>query len=169
MIRGFGPIAACDAKVLVLGTIPGRQSLNMGQYYANRQNAFWFIMERIFKAKPNLDYEARTSMLKAAGVALWDVLLTAERDRSVDSAIVAGSEIANDFRSFFGLHNQIRVVFFNGDRAEALFRRFALPGLPVVSSLPMLRLPSTSSANARLTRNDKLEAWRVIADALKPF
>jgi hypoxanthine-DNA glycosylase len=167
MIRGFGPIAERDAKVLVLGTIPGRQSLDVGQYYANRQNAFWFIMERIFEAKPSLDYEARTAMLKAAGVALWDVLLTAERDRSVDSAIVVGSEIANDFRSFFGLHNHIRAVFFNGARAETLFRRFALPGLPQVHSLPMLRLPSTSPANARLTRNDKLTAWRAVLDTLK--
>jgi hypoxanthine-DNA glycosylase len=161
MIRGFGPIAERDAKVLVLGTIPGRQSLDVGQYYANRQNAFWFIMERIFEAKPSLDYEARTAMLKAAGVALWDVLLTAERDRSVDS------EIANDVRSFFGLHNHIRAVFFNGARAETLFRRFALPGLPQVHSLPMLRLPSTSPANARLTRNDKLTAWRAVLDTLK--
>lgn len=167
MIRGFGPIAAPDARVLVLGTIPGRQSLAMGQYYANPRNAFWFIMERLFEAKPELDYEVRTVMLKAAGVALWDVLFTAERDRSVDSAIVAGSEVANDFNAFFALHDQIRAVFFNGARAEALFRRFTLPGLPQVHSLPLLRLPSTSPANARLRKNDKLEAWRAVTHALK--
>jgi TDG/mug DNA glycosylase family protein len=167
MIRGFGPIAALDARVLVLGTIPGRQSLAMGQYYANPQNAFWFIMERLFQAEAELDYEARVAMVKAAGVAVWDVLLSARRDRSVDSAIVAGSEVANDFKAFFALHDQIRAVFFNGARAEALFRRFTLPGLPQVHSLPLLRLPSTSPANARLTRNDKLKAWRAVMDALK--
>ena len=167
MIRGFGPIAARDSRVLVLGTIPGRQSLARGQYYANRQNAFWFIMEQLFETKPSLDYEARTAMLKAAGVAIWDVLFTAERDRSIDSAIVAGSEIANDFSAFFALHDQIRAVFFNGARAEALFRRLALPGLPQVRSLPLLRLPSTSPANARLTRNDKLDAWRAVMIAPK--
>jgi hypoxanthine-DNA glycosylase len=167
MIRGFGPIAAWDAKVLVLGTIPGRQSLAMGQYYANPQNAFWFIMERLFQAKTELDYEARVAMVKAAGVALWDVLFTAERDRSVDSAIIAGSEVANDFNAFFALHDQIRDVFFNGAKAEALFRRFVLPGLPQVRSLPLQRLPSTSPANARLTQDDKLEAWRAVTIALK--
>jgi TDG/mug DNA glycosylase family protein len=123
MISGFGPIAVRNAKVLVLGTIPGRQSLAMGQYYANPQNAFWFIMERLFQAKAELDYEARTAMVKAAGVAVWDVLFTAERDRSVDAAIVAGSEVANDFSAFFSLHKQIRSVFFNGAKAEALFCR----------------------------------------------
>jgi len=167
MIRGFDPIAARDARVLVLGTIPGRQSLVAGQYYANRQNAFWFIMEQLFEAKPSLDYEARVAMVKAAGVAVWDVLLSARRDRSVDAAIIAGSEIPNDLSAFFALHDQICAVFFNGARAEALFRRFALPGLPQVRSLPLLRLPSTSPANARLTRNDKLEAWRAVTHVLK--
>jgi TDG/mug DNA glycosylase family protein len=167
MIRGFDPIAARDAKVLVLGTIPGRQSLAMGQYYANRQNAFWFIMERLFQVKAELDYEARVAMVKAAGMAVWDVLLSAWRDRSVDSAIVAGSEVANDFNAFFALHDQIRAIFFNGAKAEALFRRFVLPGLPQVRNLPLLRLPSTSPANARLTRNDKLKAWRAAMDTLK--
>lgn len=167
MIHGFDPIAARNAKVLVLGTIPGRQSMAMGQYYANPRNAFWFIMEQLFEAKPDRDYEARTTMLKASGVALWDVLLTAERDRSVDSAIVAGSEIANDFNAFFAMHDQIRAVYFNGARAEALFRRFVLTGLPQVRSLQLLRMPSTSPANARLTRNDKLDAWRTLMDALK--
>jgi TDG/mug DNA glycosylase family protein len=123
MIRGFGPIAARDARVLVLGTIPGRQSLVRGQYYANPQNAFWFIMERLFQAKTELDYEARVSMVKAAGVTVWDVLLSAVRDRSVDSAIVAGSEVAHDFKAFFVMHDQIRAVFFNGAKAEALFCR----------------------------------------------
>lgn len=167
MIRGFEPIAAQDARVLVLGTIPGRQSLAKAQYYANPHNAFWFIMENLLDAKGTLDYEARTAMLKASGVALWDVLHTAERDRSVDSAIVAGSEIANDFLVFFSKHHQIDALFFNGARAEALFQRFALPGLPQVRGLPMLRLPSTSLANARLTRDKKLKAWRVMLDALK--
>jgi TDG/mug DNA glycosylase family protein len=167
MIRGFDPIAAWDARVLVLGTVPGRQSIAMSQYYAHPRNAFWFIMERLFRAKAELDYEARVAMVKAAGVAVWDVLFTAERDRSVDSAIVAGSEVANDFGAFFALHKQIRSVFFNGAKAEAFFRRFVLPGLPQVRSLSLLRLPSTSPANARLTRNDKLDAWRAVMVALK--
>jgi TDG/mug DNA glycosylase family protein len=167
MIRGFDPIAARDARVLVLGTIPGRQSLAMGQYYANPQNAFWFIMKRLLQAKAELNYERRVALLTSAGIALWDVLLSAERDRSVDSAIVSGSEIANDFNTFFALHNRIRAVFFNGAKAEALFRRFVLPVLPQSWDIPLRRLPSTSSANARLGKNDKLEAWRVLTDVLK--
>jgi TDG/mug DNA glycosylase family protein len=167
MIYGFGPIAAGDARVLVLGTIPGRQSLARNQYYANPHNAFWFIVEQLFDANPGLDYALRTALLKSAGVALWDVLFTAERDRSVDSDIVAGSEIVNDFCTFFSTHPKIRALCFNGARAEALFRRLVLPGLPHLRNLSTLRLPSTSPANARITKNDKLEAWRVLLNALK--
>jgi hypoxanthine-DNA glycosylase len=168
MIHGFAPIAAYNAKVLVLGTIPGRQSLAKGQYYANPQNAFWFIMEGLFHGEgPSPDYEGRTRLLKSAGVALWDVLLAAERERSVDSSIVPGTEVANDFQNFFSRHKQIRNLFFNGARAEALFRRFALPYLPQLMPLSMIRLPSTSPANARLTKTEKLTAWRIVADVLK--
>jgi double-stranded uracil-DNA glycosylase len=167
IISGFDPIAAPDAKALVLGTIPGRQSLAQGRYYAHPQNAFWFIMERLFKAKTALDYKGRVELLTASGVALWDVLLTAERDLSVDSAIIAGSEIANDFSAFFAMHSRIRAVFFNGAKAETLFRRHVLPVLPQVRSLPLTCLPSTSSTNARLKRNDKLEAWHALTDALE--
>ena len=111
-------------------------------------------------------FDKKLEQMKAAGLGVIQsgVIKTVG---GVDAAIVAGSEVANDFNVFFSLHDQIRAVFFNGARAEALFRRFVLPGLPQVRNLPLLRLPSTSPANARLTRNDKLDAWRALVDALK--
>jgi hypoxanthine-DNA glycosylase len=73
MIRGFEPIAAQGARVLVLGTLPERQSLAAGRYYANLHNAFCFMIEELFNARPGLDYEARTALLKGAGAVPWDV------------------------------------------------------------------------------------------------
>lgn len=167
MIHGFGPIAAKDACVLVLGTIPGLRSLALGQYYGHPHNAFWYIMERLLGSDAQPDYRGRTQMLQSAGVALWDVLRRAERELSVDSAIVAGSEVVNDFQAFFAQHTGIRTLFFNGARAEALFRRLVLPGLPDIRHLPMRRLPSTSPANARLGKNEKLAAWRAVSKTLE--
>src|ERR1700682_1926309 len=103
-IHGFKPIEASDANVLVLGTIPGKLSLATGQYYANRGNAFWLIMDRMFESKADLNYQARCSALVHGKVAVWDVLRSAIRDGSADSAIVADSETPNDFQAFFANH-----------------------------------------------------------------
>jgi hypoxanthine-DNA glycosylase len=166
MIRGFEAIETPSAKVLVLGTIPGKQSLATGQYYANRGNAFWFIMDRLFESKADLDYQARLSALVRAKVAVWDVLESANRHGSADSAIVAGSETPNDFQAFFAHHASVRAVFFNGAAAEKLFRRFVLTTLPERGrGLVLKRLPSTSSANTHLTKEGKLEAWKAIKDS----
>lgn len=166
MIRCFDPIAASDARVLVLGTIPGRRSLAAGEYYAHPQNSFWFIMESLFAQPTGMGYRARKSLLLGARVALWDVLRTADRAGSLDAAIAPGSEIPNDFAAFFIRHPSIHTVFFNGAKAESLFGKHVLGTLASESGLRLLRLPSTSPANARLSREHKLAAWRALPEAL---
>jgi hypoxanthine-DNA glycosylase len=166
MIHSFDPIAAPDAKVLILGTIPGQRSLDAGQYYAHPQNTFWFIMERLFARQTGMDYVARTMLLPAARVALWDVLQAAVRSGSLDSAIAAASEKPNDFAGFFARHPEIHTVFFNGQKAQLLFVKHVLGTLPAVAGLRLVRLPSTSPANAGLSRECKLAAWRGLTEAL---
>jgi len=166
MIHGFPPIAGPDACVLVLGSVPSVRSLAAGQYYAHPQNAFWTIMAQLFSWESGLDYAARTELLLRTKIALWDVLQAAERPGSLDSAIVAGSERANDFAAFFAAHPAIRMAFFNGAKAEALFQRHAAHQVSPDANLRFHRLPSTSPAHAGLNRAGKLEAWRVLAGAV---
>jgi double-stranded uracil-DNA glycosylase len=40
MISGFAPITRPDARVLVLGTVRSRRSLEAGEYYVHPRNAF---------------------------------------------------------------------------------------------------------------------------------
>ena len=160
MISGFAPIALPDARVLILGSFPSQRSLEAGQYYAHPQNAFWFIIERLFARETGLDYTARTALLMDAKVALWDVLRTADRPGSLDSAIVAGSEVPNGFVEFFNRHPAMRIVFFNGAKAQSLFEQHVTRSLGPDSTLRFVRLPSTSPANAGLARERKLELWR---------
>src|SRR4029453_2610009 len=114
---GFGPICAPSARILVLGSLPGRKSLEMRQYYAQPQNAFWRIMGSLFDAGPELAYADRVERLVASRVAVWDVLAAGERSGSLDSAIVAASIVINDFSAFFERHGDLGVICFNGAKA----------------------------------------------------
>lgn len=160
LARGFPPVSSPDARVLVLGSLPGEKSIEMQQYYAQASNAFWPIMSELCGAAPWLAYPRRLERLRAAGIALWDVLAAGERRGSLDSAIVPSSMIVNDFAAFFAAHPAIRFVAFNGSKAAELFRRRVLPKLPgEYASLEMTRLPSTSPANASYSFERKLESW----------
>lgn len=157
-IRSFAPIAGRNARVLVLGSMPGRASLAAGRYYAHPRNAFWRIAAELLGIEPQASYRKRVQALKAARIAVWDVLHSCVRRGSLDATIEA--ELANDFRAFFRTHTAITHVFFNGAKAEASFRRHVLPQLGL--ALRCTRLPSTSPANASLPFRRKLAAWRAL-------
>ena len=159
-VRSFAPIAGRNARVLVLGSMPGRASLEAGQYYAHRHNAFWRIASQLLQFDPQAPYCERARALRSARIAVWDVLHSCVRPGSMDAMIDRGSETANDFRKFFRTHPGITHVFFNGAKAEASFRRHVLPGLD--APLRYKRLPSTSPANASVPWPQKLAAWRAI-------
>lgn len=165
MVEGFPPIAGDDAAVLVLGTCPSVASLAAQQYYAHPRNAFWPIMEALFAGGRSLDYQARQALLIANRIALWDVLQAAERPGSLDSSIVSGSEVVNDFSTFLAEHPGVHTVFFNGGAAEALFRRHVVGRQALPQGLVMHRLPSTSPAHAGRTFAAKLEAWSAVREA----
>jgi len=161
----FPPAAQSDAAVLILGSLPGRKSLELQQYYAHPQNAFWKIVAQVFGASSSLPYKRRLEILTANRIALWDVLGAAERPGSLDSSIVHATAKANDFAAFFRAHPRIRRVFFNGQKAEALFRRQVLPALgPEFESLLYEQLPSTSPAHAGMTFAKKLDRWQRIKE-----
>ncbi len=166
-VQSFPPVAATDAQVLILGSMPGSRSLEMRQYYAQPRNAFWPIMGSLFDAGPELRYAERLTALKSHRVALWDVLLSCERQGSLDTAICAATVVPNDFVAFFRRHRRIRHVFFNGATAAAMFRRRVLPGLgQPLGGIVYGTLPSTSPAHASLTREQKIRRWSVVKGAV---
>lgn len=162
IVCSFPPVAAPDARILVLGSMPGKVSLAAQQYYAHRQNLFWPIMGQLFGAGPELPYAQRLEILKQSGVALWDVLKECFRESALDADIVETSIIANDFVSFFAQHPEIQYVFFNGAKAEQAFRRYALPLLTAWPALELIRLPSTSPANASIPLAQRIAQWQQV-------
>jgi hypoxanthine-DNA glycosylase len=158
---GFPPIASPQARVLILGTLPGRLSIDLGEYYANPLNAFWRIMAT---GIPDLraDYASRVAMLSEHGIAVWDVLAAATRSGSLDSAI-ANDATPNNFRAFFQIHPGVRLVCFNGVTAADLYEKHVVRTLTEAQrAIAKRTLPSTSSAHARLTLPQKAEQWSIL-------
>ncbi|MGE4488448.1 MAG: DNA-deoxyinosine glycosylase [Kiritimatiellales bacterium] len=179
-IQSFPFSADSGAKVLILGSMPGVESLRQQQYYAHPRNLFWNFMGELFGAGRDLTYEERLAALRKDRVALWDVAHTCRREGSLDSNMTDVE--ANDFPALFKTAPHIHTVFFNGQKAAALFHKLVFPSLFPVAEVPdlgkrrghgprptelkLVTLPSTSPANASIPLAKKKAAWKQVPAAL---
>ena len=154
--RSFAYSADENARVLILGSMPGAESLRQRQYYAFRHNAFWRIMGELYDFPLETPYPERLEILKAHRIALWDVLAECERPGSLDSSIRAPRP--NDIRGLVERLPRLEKILCNGGAAYRYLHRF-------FPELDAQQLPSTSPAAARFTYAEKLAAWR---SALEP-
>lgn len=147
--------------------MPGKESLKQQEYYAHPQNSFWTIMGELFDAGRDLPYPERLKKLCDNGIALWDVAGQCIREGSLDSSIIHASVVANDFIALFERCPDIRNVFFNGAKADELYKKLVLRGLPEkYRYIQYQRLPSTSPAHAAMKKEEKLRQWEVVRDSL---
>ena len=158
--RSFPPIADQQARVLVLGTLPGEESLRRGEYYAHPRNLFWPIVFALFDAVPASGYAERLAFVAAHGIALWDVCESGEREASADSSI--RRECPNPINQLLDIHPLIRAVAFNGTGAQRLHERYFVRRPEVT----YLVLPSTSPAHARVGFAGKLAHWAAVREAV---
>jgi hypoxanthine-DNA glycosylase len=162
--QSFPPVIAPDARILILGSMPGTASLAAGQYYAHPQNQFWRIMGELCGAGRELPYPLRLQRLLAGGIALWDVLASCLRAGSLDSAIEQRSAVANDIPQLLRGAPRIRRVCCNGATAHHGLRRYCGEQLDALG-IAVLQLPSTSPAHASWSYARKLAAWRAALEA----
>jgi hypoxanthine-DNA glycosylase len=156
---GLPPVAAADAKLLILGSLPGDASLAVAQYYGHPRNGFWRLVgavigEELFA----LPYPDRLAALRGHRIALWDVIGAAHRPGSLDTAI--RDHEANDLAGLIARLPELRAVAFNGGTAAKLGRR-ALGETP----LRLIDLPSSSPA-LTMAFEEKLKRWSVLEEAL---
>jgi TDG/mug DNA glycosylase family protein len=155
-IYSFDPLVNKNCRVLILGSMPGKESLRKGQYYGHAQNAFWRLMSALLNEPYFEDYNERLAMLLRHGIALWDVIRSCDRETSLDAHIK--NAVVNDFESFFGAYPDIRHVFLNGQKAYNTFARhvgFKFEGITFE------RLGSTSPAHA-IAFEKRLVDWQRI-------
>lgn len=158
LCKSFAPVADEKSKILILGSMPGKKSLEMQQYYAYPQNRFWRLLALLLDGKLPVSYADKITMLQKNHIALWDVLAYCEREGSLDSDIK--NEVPNDIAGLLKAHRQIKAVFCNGGKAGTAFKKYFAKNLPV--DLPVYYLHSTSPANARMRLEDLAAEWQII-------
>lgn len=165
--KGFAPLWAPHARVLILGTLPSVKSLQAQQYYGHPQNAFWPVMAALLGFDADLPYAQRCRALTQAGVAVWDVLAAAERPGSLDADIRRDTVQANSLHELALQLPQLRCLVFNGQGASKLFKQHVLlPADSPLARLPRLELPSTSPAYAAMKRDEKRARWSTLLSYL---
>lgn len=143
--RSFAPVVDEGTRLLLLGSLPGEQSLALGQYYGNPRNQFWKLMEAVTGvALEALPYPARLQALLEAGIGLWDVVETASRAGSLDAAI--RDHRVNSLAELAASLPALRAIAFNGGTSARLGMKALGPDapwtlVPLPSSSPAFTLP----------------------------
>ncbi|MEO6580306.1 MAG: DNA-deoxyinosine glycosylase [Sphingomicrobium sp.] len=154
--RSMAPVGSGDARLLILGSLPGDASLAAQRYYAHPTNQFWRLLgAAIGETLAALDYDVRLSRLAARRIALWDVVADASRQGSLDGAI--RSARANPLAEFVESHPSLGAIAFNGRTAATIGRRSL--GRP--AELNLIDLPSSSAAFTR-PFDEKLRDWSAL-------
>jgi hypoxanthine-DNA glycosylase len=160
---GLPPIARSDARLFLLGSLPGDASLAARRYYAHPSNQFWRMLgSAIGEDLAAFEYEQRLARLADRRVGLWDVIASATRHGSLDQAIREAQH--NRIEQLLHDFPDLRAIAFNGATASAVGRK--LIGLPP-PNITLIDLPSSSAANTRPFA-EKVAQWMVLRKFLEP-
>jgi TDG/mug DNA glycosylase family protein len=160
--RSFPPVVDDRTRVLVLGSLPGEESLAQSQYYANPRNHFWRLIGAVTGTDlAALPYQGRLEALLSARIGLWDTVGAATRRGRLDSAI--RGHRANDLADLAAKLPELRAVAFNGGKSASL----GVPQLAGRDDLALIPLPSSSPAYVRPFA-EKLTEWMKLAPYLSP-
>ncbi|WP_137938712.1 DNA-deoxyinosine glycosylase [Chitinivorax sp. B] len=155
----FPPIITSDARLLILGSLPGEASLAAGQYYAHPRNQFWLLMGEVLSIPLHeLTYADKLATLQVSQIAIWDVIADAMRQGSLDSQI--RDHRHNNLDTLIDQLPQLALVAFNGKTAGKQAKQVSARGLPT------LILPSSSPA-LTISFETKLRQWLLLRDALR--
>lgn len=158
---GLAPIVGDNPRIIILGSLPGDESLRRQEYYGNPKNMFWKVIGNVLGETAPSSYPEKLTFLKEHGIALWDVLQAAEREGSLDANIQ--NEEFNDLEGLLQEHPSISVLALNGGKAEKSFSKY-LRHHPALRGKRIVPLKSTSmmSLCAGWTLERLSEQWKEI-------
>ncbi len=160
LVHPFGPLFEKQSRILILGSFPSVKSREQAFFYGHPQNRFWRVIATIFNSPLPESIEDKKALILGNGLALWDSIASCEITGSSDASIRNAEP--NNIGIILSACN-IERIYCNGRKSYDLYRRYIEPE----TGREAVCLPSTSPANARLSQDDVIKAWSVIADDIK--
>ena len=176
--HGFGPVWDAESRVLVLGSVPSPKSREASFYYMHPRNRFWPVMAAVFADPTDLEPvmaavfadptdledapgdtpDSRRAFALRHGIALWDVIAECDIVGASDASIA--NAVPNDPTPLIR-GSRIALVATTGAKATQLYRRLCTPLLERAGiTVPHVGLPSTSPANAAMSLDRLIAAYR---------
>ena len=160
----FKPIFDKNSKILILGSFPSVVSRKFGFYYANPQNRFWRVLAQILNAPLPTSMDEKINFLLAHRIAIYDAAISCEIKGSSDAKMTAVVP-ANLEPIFTGA--RIVQVFANGGKAHEICEKYLKTQILNATGKEVVKLPSTSSANANFSFERLVREWTIVADILR--
>ncbi len=158
--HNFEPVFDAQSEILILGSLPSVKSRENHFYYGHPQNRFWKLVAALCQEDIPQTIEEKKNLLYHHKIALWDVIAKCDIIGSSDSSIK--NVIPNDMKQILD-HAPIRQIYANGGKAYELYMRYCYPDC----QRDIIKLPSTSPANAAFSMERLLEAWEDAVDNLE--
>lgn len=153
----FEPVFNKESKILILGSFPSVKSRENNFYYGHPQNRFWKVLAKVFEVNVPQTIEEKKAFLLENHIAVWDVIESCTIIGSSDTSI--RDVMVNDFSRVLG-NSSIERIYVNGTKAYDLYQKYAKKQ----KEIPVVKLPSTSPANAAWSVERLCGRWKEIAE-----
>ncbi|WP_148787707.1 DNA-deoxyinosine glycosylase [Campylobacter concisus] len=160
----FKPIFNKNSKILILGSFPSVISRKFGFYYANPQNRFWRVLAGILNAPLQESTDEKIKFLLSHHIAIYDAAISCEIEGSSDAKM--SQIVPANLKPIFKEANITR-VYANGGKAYEICKKYLEDEIIKSTKNEVIKLPSTSPANAKFSLEKLAKEWSVIVRELE--
>lgn len=160
----FKPIFNKNSKILILGSFPSVISRKFGFYYTNPQNRFWRVLAGILNAPLPASTDEKIKFLLSHHIAIYDAAISCEIEGSSDAKM--SKIVPVNLKPIFKTAN-ITQVYANGGKAYEICKKYLENEIIKATKNEVIKLPSTSPANAKFSLEKLAKKWSMIVRELE--